>query len=356
MAIVKRRLKSGNVSYLVRVEDKYRGYFPGKAFERKVDAEAYERELKDKSMRGELATIGTIRNLTFQVYFAEWLAMRSGKVSKGWYDSQKRMADTYVLGALAGFRLRDINAPDIGRILQLMREKGLKAQSILHVFNLLNQCFKDAIDYYGYLQKSPVLKQDRPKIHRVERAYLTPEDSWKLLEHCKDHYLAPAIWISILSGLRPSEIQALQWRALDFDKGQILVCAAYKRTIGKIEPYPKQKDWLMVPMPGVLMDFLLDRFKHRFPMAFAAPALKGGMLEYKKLHGGLRKLCDEAGVKRVSPHELRHSCSEIWFRWGASLEDIRRLFGHKSAETTQRYVHRTDDRLLSLAKAIARPS
>ena len=63
-------------------------------------------------------------------------------------------------------------------------------------------------------------------------------------------------------------------------------------------------------------------------------------------------MCFEAGVEKISPHELRHSCTEIWFQHGATLEDVRRLLGHKNVETTQRYVHKTDDRLIKLAKGI----
>ncbi|MFK7825183.1 MAG: tyrosine-type recombinase/integrase [Oligoflexales bacterium] len=51
----------------------------------------------------------------------------------------------------------------------------------------------------------------------------------------------------------------------------------------------------------------------------------------------------------------RHSCTEIWFKNGANLEDVRRLLNHKSSETTQRYVHRTNDRLFELSKTIIEP-
>ena len=37
---------------------------------------------------------------------------------------------------------------------------------------------------------------------------------------------------------------------------------------------------------------------------------------------------------------------------GASLEDVRCLLGHKCPKTTGTYVHRTDDRLIKLAKEI----
>ena len=67
---------------------------------------------------------------------------------------------------------------------------------------------------------------------------------------------------------------------------------------------------------------------------------------------GLAKLCKEAGVQKVTPHELRHSCTEVWFSHGASLEDVRSLLGHKCPKTTGTYVHRTDNRLIKLAKEI----
>jgi integrase len=88
----------------------------------------------------------------------------------------------------------------------------------------------------------------------------------------------------------------------------------------------------------------------RFPLGFAAAACKGGMLEQKKFYNGLRKFCQIAGVKRVSPHGLRHSYTEVWIKNGATVEDIRQLLGHKCPQTTLRYIHRTDDRLINLAK------
>ena len=151
------------------------------------------------------------------------------------------------------------------------------------------------------------------------------------------------------------EIQALEWESVDFDKKQILICAAFKRGIGKIEPYPKQRRQGFAPMPDALVEYLGQR-KNVASGPYVASAFKGGMLEYKKLYDGLRTLCAEAGVKRISPHELRHSCSEIWLEQGASLEDIRRIFNQKSTETTRRYIHRSESRLLAMGSKIVIPS
>ena len=123
--------------------------------------------------------------------------------------------------------------------------------------------------------------------------------------------------------------------------------------VWKIEPFPKQGDWGYSVIPEPLAEYLASLKRTSI---FAAPAAQGGMLEYQKLYQGLRTLCEQAGVRRVSPHELRHSCTEIWMRSGASLEDVRRLLNHKSPETTLRYVPRNDHRLGELAKMIAMPT
>jgi integrase len=59
-------------------------------------------------------------------------------------------------------------------------------------------------------------------------------------------------------------------------------------------------------------------------------------------------------VPVVTPHELRHSTSELWYEeGGTSKEDIRRLLGQKNIGTTERYMHQGDERLIEIARSIA---
>jgi len=355
MTIEVRKNTDGKSKYCVRIRDKVRTYFPSKTFDRKTDAEKFERELILKRDSGAVVQGDEKKRMLTSEYFSLWLEHVSLRQSKGWNDSVIRMTQTYILPAIGHIRLQDVRAPDIGRILGTMKSNGFKAQSMLHVFNILNSAFKASVEYFCYLDRSPVSKLDRPKIHQVERSYLVPQDAWKLLEVARNHHLGPAVWLAVLSGLRTSEIQALTWSSIDFSKRQILIKAAYKRGIKKIEPFPKQKDWAIVPMPEALCDYLLPLSHRKFPKDLIVPGKNGGILDQKVFWNGIVSLCEKAQVPKVSPHELRHTCTEIWIGLGASVEDIRRLLNHKSAETTQRYIHRTDDRLLSLASAMVLP-
>ena len=355
MAISVRKLKTGKPHYYVRVRDEIGSNFVSRTFEKKSDAQKYEREIILKRDQGLRVKDDSKKQITVNDYFVLWLEYISMKQSEGWHYSVSRMTHSFILPIIGHMKIGDIKSPHIGKVLSSMNKAGFKPQSILHVYNILNNAFKCSVNYFEYLDKNPVSPQDRPKVHKVESDYLVPADAWKLLEVARNHHHGTGVWLAVLSGLRISEIQALTWDSIDFGKKQILIKAAYKRGVKKIEPFPKQKDWAIVPMPEALHSFLITKSKHKFPKDFVVGSVKGGMLGQKAFWSSVVRLCEEAQIPKVSPHELRHTCTEIWIQMGASIEDIRRLLNHKSAETTQRYIHRTDDRLLSLANSIEEP-
>ncbi|MDI1252773.1 tyrosine-type recombinase/integrase [Thermomonas sp.] len=51
------------------------------------------------------------------------------------------------------------------------------------------------------------------------------------------------------------------------------------------------------------------------------------------------RAAEKAGVKRITPHVLRHCCASHMLENGASVRHIQELLGHVSAESTIRYTH-----------------
>jgi site-specific recombinase XerD len=61
----------------------------------------------------------------------------------------------------------------------------------------------------------------------------------------------------------------------------------------------------------------------------------------------IRKIARKAGVKKhVTPHKLRHSFATHLLQNGVSIVFIQRLLGHASLNTTQIYVHCSDQELV----------
>jgi integrase/recombinase XerC len=52
----------------------------------------------------------------------------------------------------------------------------------------------------------------------------------------------------------------------------------------------------------------------------------------------LTKVCREAGIERITPHQLRHACASLRAAKGLPLGAIQQLLGHAYAGTTLRYL------------------
>lgn len=352
MAIVPRKNKHGNVSYLVRVKDFDGKWFPAETFSDELSAKERENELQRLKRKGGRSITDDAKQVTLQEFWEVWSKENRTDVSEGWKISQDQMYRDYIQPTLGSLKMLQIRTPEIGKALNRAKDLGLGDQTRKHIYSLLRKMFNDAVEYYEMLTVNPVkAKFHRPKVHDRKRNFLHPKQAWRLLEFSKDHYLGPAIWLQVLAGLRPSEVQAMKGKSLIFELDQILICAAYNNKTDRMQDFPKQEDWAYAPMPPELKEYLMTL--QIGPDDFVARSLKGGMLPYSTYLPALRRLCKEAAVEEVTPHELRHTCTEIYMQAGASAEDIRRLLNHGSLTATKHYIHRTDERLNHIAGTVS---
>jgi site-specific recombinase XerD len=76
------------------------------------------------------------------------------------------------------------------------------------------------------------------------------------------------------------------------------------------------------------------------PEAFLFTDRRGKPLKSRHLVQILHRLSAKADLpahRRLHPHALRHFAATSWLRGGAGLDEVRRLLGHESLNTTLRY-------------------
>jgi integrase/recombinase XerC len=165
----------------------------------------------------------------------------------------------------------------------------------------------------------------------------------------RDCWLRDAALLEVLysTGLRASELVALDWSVLDFNLGVVRV----ERGKGG-----KQR---IVPVGNEALE-ALDTYRKewRLPRLDEAAVFlnqRGKRLNVRSVGRILDRCLKTAALAtKASPHALRHSFATHLLENGADLRAIQEMLGHASISTTQRYTH-LDLRRLSAVYDKAHP-
>ncbi len=133
------------------------------------------------------------------------------------------------------------------------------------------------------------------------------------------------------SGLRNTELRKLECG--DFDLGRLEVHVRF----GKGN---KQR---MVPLGEPAAAWVEEYFQNGRPWLVKRPnewaflSWRGNRLGRDALGVLVRRHAKAAGLKRVTPHLLRHCCATHMLKNQAGLRHLQEMLGHASVATTQRY-------------------
>jgi integrase len=217
--------------------------------------------------------------MKFGDYIEEWKLHCRVKVGNTWRVGQDQVIRDHILPFLCNRDIRDIKQAHISFVLEQAKNRGFKANTQRKVYLMLSKLFRDAVEFFEIIQKSPVKKRYHAlPAEKVIQPFLKPLDAWVFLEYVmQNDSFGKAVWLQTLAGLRVSEVQALTWEDVDFKSGVIRVVRSYKRTIDKIESGTKNKEPHIVPMTPTLQKYLHAR---RERTGYVVKNTTGGMMSY----------------------------------------------------------------------------
>jgi len=200
---------------------------------------------------------------------------------------------------------------------------------------------------FGHAPVCPVV--DLPEMicePNAEQHYLTVAECRRLLDVFdrtqpvgqRNHLITVVFWCT---GLRTSELCALRWNDIDFERRTLHVRKGKNR-----------RQRILFLNDSLLQD-LRDYRAAAQPADEAEPvffAMRGSSWaegDRRALTGnGLRTIYEVHGSAAdiddgVCPLKLRHTFATHMFERGASIEDLREMLGHTTATETSTYVHIT---------------
>lgn len=144
------------------------------------------------------------------------------------------------------------------------------------------------------------------------------------------------------AGLRLGEILGLNQEDVNLHTGIITFRRAmWNGILGSLKGGRERK----IPMTTRLATAL--RAEKHLKSDFQWSDDQGRSLTKKMAQRALERVCKRAGLRRVGWHCLRHSfCSHLAMR-GAPPKAIQELAGHRSINTTMRYMHLAPESLIN---------
>lgn len=185
--------------------------------------------------------------------------------------------------------------------------------------------------------KVPKLRASRQqRVERKDREALSKDQLLALFENCNDR-LRPLVMVMALAGLRLGEALALRWEHVDTGRNEIRVRQSNSsgRGVGDVKSDTSIREVPMVPELAKAIAALPRDSEWLFPNTSGDVQGQSGTLR-RSFKAALKA----AELPDTTFHHLRHSFGSMLIQQGASIEEVRKLMGHASAQITlERYTH-----------------
>lgn len=264
-----------------------------------------------------------------------------------WADANKKSAiddhsryTTHLQKCLGKQKLSDISPLTLEQLKADLYKKGLSPATTKHCLVLVRQIFNKAIAWDLFSGINPVTKIKLPKLDNKRTKSLTHKDAILLLNTLrkKSQQLHDISLISLMTGMRFSEIVSLTWSDIDLknniihirdtkhgDTRQSYMTEEISTLVnGKVTTSQKPTDLLFPNTKGKKQ----TQISHTFMRTVKALKFNEGI---------------EGRAEKVVFHTLRHTFASWLAIQGTPLYTIKELMGHKTIEMTERYAHLLPD-------------
>jgi integrase len=296
----------------------------------------------------------------FEDYARGWLESYRGRTSRGLSESTRRTyrrdMENWTVPHFRGFKLAEIEPPDVREFIARLEAAGLRPSSIRSVLAPLKAMYATAVED-GAVAVNPTrevrvgvarTEPDREPARALTRAELSrllaaiPE-GWQLLFEVLAH-----------SGLRISELAGLEWRDVVFgERPRLRVRRQDCR--GEVRELKTEGSRREVPLSPRMARRLFATRRGRAAGDRVFTSRRGWRINYNDVRrrvlipateaAGLGRV-DEDGTWRtwVTFHTFRHTCASLLFEAGRDVKQVAAMLGHADPTLTLRtYVHLMDD-------------
>ena len=303
---------------------------------------------------------GAAKPPTLKEYIEGWKDS-SGEKRLGWFDkvallslkhsthsSYRVIIDHDLMPAFGSKPINEITSRMISDLISSAIKGGIRSATARNIKNCLSSILRHAVNPDGLIPSNPARSVPIPKPEderqSKEQDPFTWEDRDKIEKTFRESFY-PLVILGFRTGLRIGEIIGLQWQ--DIDSFQKLILVQRNITRGKITTPKSRSSRRHVRMTSQLAE-VLKQHKTRMAERTLKQGWKsmpewlftnedGTPLNYGNfIHRVWNKAMDKSGMRRRTPHDMRHTYATLRLSKGDSLAEVSKEMGHATAEITYR--------------------
>ncbi len=308
-----------------------------RGFKTKREAQAWERE--------QLNKLGSDLDMTFKSFVEHYTEDMKSRIKENTWSTKEHIIEKKLLPYFGKLKMCNITPQQIitwQNTLINHRDDNGKPYSPVYLKTIQNQLsaiFNHAVRFYN-LKENPCKKAgSMGKKQNREMLFWTKAEYLKFAEAMMDKNVSYyAFEMLYWCGLRLGELLALTSADFDFEKRTVRINKSYQRINGEdVITDPKTtKSIRTVTMPDFLAEEMQDYIKSIYGVQ---PDDRIFLITKSYLHREMKRGSNEAGVKRIRIHDLRHSHVSLLIEMGFSVVAIANRVGHESIDITYRYAH-----------------
>lgn len=301
---------------------------------------------------------------TLEVYLREWLdSQRVRPITLRGYRSKLEL---HVIPHIGKVRLDKLRPSTLERLFIDLGKQGLGPRTTSHVRAVLRNALGRA-ERHGLIARNVAALTEAVPVPNKERRVLTMDEARQLAFALEGHRLEACYAIAMTLGLRQGEVLGLRWGDVDGggpspdqeiearaprrvatnrDASTIHVRQVLSRVKGGfVFSEPKTpRSRRDVPLTDSIADLLSRRRVEakaellssgaRPPHDLVFTTRRGEPLIGTNVTRELQRVLREAGLPKVTYHDLRHVAASNLAARGFTLREVQAILGHASVRTT----------------------
>lgn len=286
-------------------------------------------------------------NVTFPDFINSWLISIKPSIRPVTWYQYDMTARKHILPLMSKIKLVDLQPDRIQKTYNDKLAQGIHPRTIKMMHTVFHSSLEQAVKM-GMIQRNPANAVKRPRYEIPEMKFLDEVQVNRFLAAAKGDRHETLYHLEIATGLRQSEILALRWKDLDWEKRTLLVQHQLSRNFkeGKYFTQPKTRSGRRTIILGKktiekLREHWIRQLEEKklasnrwIENDFLFPSTVGTPINQSNLYHSFKSLLQKSDLPDIRFHDLRHTAATLMLNHGVPAIIVSRRLGHSRVSVT----------------------